>query len=107
MKLIKTVILTLLVVSSQAFAHADHGSVGSDGVMDAAKKWVGKLAFRDFGHEAGKLDSSWKQAAEGDYKLLADEDSFYIVQVTNPATGKTIDVKIAKDGRLLAASKAK
>jgi hypothetical protein len=29
------------------------------------------------------------------------------VQVTNPATGKTIDLKIAKDGRLLAASKAK
>ena len=100
--IIRTVISTALIIaSSVAFAHKNHGVISSETALNIANKAVKQLTFRDLGFEVGKLDASWNLLTDTNFSVIRALDKTFIISATNTTSKNVIYFEIANNGEVL------
>ncbi|MEZ5528646.1 MAG: DUF6488 family protein [Porticoccaceae bacterium] len=97
-------LLSLFTPAGLALAHGDHGTISETWAKQVAAKTVQQMTFKDMGHQAGKLDASWKSVQPSDIKVVTVGKEFYVLHVTNSETKQSLSIKIAFTGQVLEAT---
>lgn len=104
-KVITSILVSLMLMSSNAFAHAGHGKISGQVAVKIAAKAVKQMTFKDFGFDVGKLDDAWKDVDANSFSITSMERDYYIVRATHPNNGEHLYFKIAENGMVLDANK--
>lgn len=101
-KLISSLVLSLTLMTGQAFAHSGgHGNIAAGDATRIARTAAKMLTQQAHGFEIGKLDSSWQQVAREHYKLEQLQQHFYLVSAVNPKNKQKLYFKVGKEGQIL------
>lgn len=107
-KIITALFITLMLSTSSAFAHSDHGKISPNAAIEIATKVTKQLTFKDLGFKVGKLGDNWKNLTTENFKLHATEANRYVVSANNVSENKTIYFLMTMSGDVLKVnSKAK
>ena len=102
-KILSIIALCTALLSTNVYAHADHGVISGQKALSIAAKAINKMTFKDLGFAVGKLDDTWKSLDKSQFGISSIEDNYYVVSASNPKSDKTVYFKIAKNGQILAA----
>lgn len=102
MKTLKKILLiSVLAISSSAFAHSDgHGKVSPKEVIQIALKSAKMLTFKDHGMSVGKVDASWNNMSKEQFSIIEKDDFNYIVKAINTDTKQELYFSINKAGEI-------
>jgi hypothetical protein len=68
--IIRTLLLVACIGQGVAIAHVGHDMISNKTALNIASKSVKQLTFKDFGYGVGKLDESWKSAADANFSVI-------------------------------------
>ncbi len=92
-------LLASLIFSAQVFAHGSHGAPISD---EKAKAVAVSVAHHFAGKDPqlgfGKLSESWATVGAAESQVVTKRDGYFILQVSNPESDKTLFVLMDSAG---------
>ncbi|MBT79992.1 MAG: hypothetical protein CL587_06325 [Alteromonadaceae bacterium] len=100
-KLIAGLAASLMIMSGNVAAHADHGKISGQVAVEVAAKAAKQMTFKDFGFDVGKLDESWKDVSSTSFAVASMERDYYVVRATHPESGEKVYFKIAGNGMVI------
>lgn len=101
-------VLCGLLLCTTVNAHSDHehSTINAEQALVLAQKSIKRMAFKDQGFDAGKLDDSWKMLEQSRFNLVETRQNSYIIKVQNRSKKETLYLTINRNGRLLTATKS-
>ncbi|MBT5165709.1 MAG: hypothetical protein HOM46_00470 [Nitrosomonadales bacterium] len=101
MKYIITILISLMLSTSLAFAHGGgHAKIKESQVIEYSDKNIASIVRQQIEIEGKKLDKSWLNISKSNKKIYKKGEGYYITTFKNDTNNKTLYILLSEAGEL-------